>query len=130
MAQNYRIIDFRGPGGDPSNIVTKDELFDASTGKIKSELIDASISAEIDLVKVAVDAGTTPEGIEWKKSPTVTVTGTLEASYLTRSHVYLVKDYDLDAYDSYVTAEVGGGYQWERLSNGSFDLDYEIVEEI
>ena len=130
MAKNYRIIDFRGPDGgyDPSDIVTKDELFDASTGKIKPELIDASISAEIDLVKICTNAEDTPYDVSWEKSEFVTVTGILEASYATRSYVYMSKNYYDETYTSYVTAEDNGEYRWVLLSANS-DLSCEIVEE-
>lgn len=132
MAKNYRIIDFRGPGGgfDPGNFVTKDELFDASTGKIKPEYIDASISAEIDLIHLCTNAENTPTGVTWKKSDTVTVSGLLDPSYSTRSFIYLVKDYDQENYTSYVTVEDAGEYSWEKLeSGGSGNLYYVVIEE-
>ena len=131
MATSYRIIDFRGPGGgfDPSKFVTKEELFDASTGKIKPEYIDASISAEIDLTKISTDASNTPLGVTWKKTETSTVTGTLPASYSTRSYIYLVKDYDKTSYSAYITTESSGSYAWTKLESGTFDLDYVVIEE-
>lgn len=129
MATSYRIIDFRGPGGgfDPSNFVTKEEIFDASTGKIKPEYIDASISAEIDLTKISTDESNTPLGVTWKKTETSTVTGTLQASYSTRSYIYLVRDYDKTAYSAYVTTESSGSYEWTKLEQGTLDLDYIVI---
>lgn len=130
MAKKYRIIDFRGHGGgfEPEKFVTKEELFDASTGKIKPKYIDASISAEIDLVKTCTNAEDTPKNVTWKKSSTVTVAGLLEASYSTRSFIYIMKDYDKEYYDAYMTIEVGGNYKWERIvGGGGNDLDYDII---
>lgn len=117
----FRVIDFGGSIGgiDPSDVVTKDELFDASTGKIDQKYIDASISGEIDLTQQSYNANTTPLGVSWKSSAQTTVQGTLAASYLTRSRIYLVKDYDSDICRSYVTMESGGSYYWVELSSDS-----------
>lgn len=68
-------------------------------------------------------ASNTPKGVMWRSSETNIVYGTLEPSHQTMKYSsndysyawYLVKDYDSDRYDVYVTVEHNLDYSWVKL---------------
>ena len=115
----YRIVNIIG-----SQNVTKDELFDSITHKIKDEYIDASVTADINVTIVSTDAQHTPMDVAWKKSANETVVGTLTANSLHKTSLYLVKDYDKTCYTAYAVADKNGAFEWTVIG----DLGMRVVK--
>lgn len=121
-----RVINFKSSSGMSSDYVKKEDLFD-SDGKIKDNLIDASISVGVTMTYTCTNASDTPKGKVWTKNGSV-ITGTLEASQNTLEYFYLTYDEEGGFYRKYATVQNGSTYEWQFFgysgSGGPNNLTY------
>lgn len=125
-----RTINFKG-FSESGDYVKKEDLFD-SDGKIKDNLIDASISVGVTMTHTCENASDTPKGKVWVNKSGQVVTGTLVASENTLEYIYLTYDSEGDFYKKYVTVKDASTYSWEFFgysgSGGTNDLKYVRVQ--
>lgn len=101
---------------DFSQRITKGELFDLATGKIKPSLIDAAGLTPV----LCTNAEDTPLGVQWNDGDTV-ITGTLIPSASTQGKLYFVpaeSTAEKNIYDEYFTLLRGTDYVWECIGRG------------
>ena len=100
--------------------ISKITLPSGNTYNLKDAVARQAISGGVTFI-IAVDAGTTPEGIVWNNGSS-NITGTLKASAAQTGAFYLVKSAHSssdanDVYDEYVVITADEAKRWEKLGD-------------